>query len=68
MSAQLKIVGNGTSGKFEPTSGNNASFSLTYDGDGNLIQIDKTVGLMTYRKTLTWTAGNLVFISSWIKL
>ena len=48
-----------------PTEGNNPSFSLSYDGDGNLTQVDKIIGGITYRKTLTWAAGNLTDVSVW---
>lgn len=53
---------------FEPDNTANGSCVLTYDGSDQLIQIDKTVGDFVYRKTLTWTAGNLTAISAWVKL
>jgi len=43
----------------------NASLALTYDVSDNLIQIDKTEGGMTWRKTLTWTGTNLTAVSAW---
>lgn len=42
----------------------NGSLALSYT-DGNLTQLDKTVGAVTYRKTFTWTGGNLTAVSTW---
>jgi hypothetical protein len=53
---------------FDSTAGANGSCVLTYDGSDQLIQIDKTIGEFVYRKTLTWTGGNLTAISAWVKL
>ena len=39
--------------------------ALTYDGSGNLTQLDKTIGAVTYRKTFTWDTGRLTAISTW---
>jgi hypothetical protein len=47
------------------TGKNNAEIDLSYDGDDNLTQIDMTIGAVVYRKTLTWTDGNLTNISVW---
>lgn len=47
------------------TGKNNGSFELTYDVDGNLTQIDQTIGAVVFRKTLTWAAGALTDISAW---
>lgn len=43
----------------------NASIVLTYDADGNLTTLAKTVGATTYTKTFTWSGGNLTNISTW---
>ena len=43
----------------------NQSMALTYDGSGNLTQLDKTIGAVTYRKTFTWDTGRLTAISTW---
>lgn len=43
----------------------NASLSITRDGDGNITQIDKVISGTTYRKTLTWTDGELTAVSAW---
>jgi len=45
---------------------NNGSFVYTYDGSGNLAQIDQTIGAVTYRKILTYDGSNtLIAMSSW---
>jgi len=45
---------------------NNGSFAYTYDGSGNLTQIDQTIGAATYRKILTYDGSNtLIAMSSW---
>lgn len=62
-----RSIGQGERFTYDPTSGDNSEYTLTWSGD-ELIQIDKTVGEFTYRKTLTWTAGNLTDISDWVKL
>jgi hypothetical protein len=43
----------------------NPSMVLTYDGSGNLTQIQKTIDGTTYTKTFTWTGSNLTNISAW---
>jgi len=44
----------------------NGSFAYTYDGSGNLTQIDQTIGAVTYRKTLTYDVSNtLTAMSVW---
>jgi YD repeat-containing protein len=43
----------------------NPSLSLTYDGDGNLTTIEKTIGATTYTRTLTWVDGVLTTVSAW---
>ena len=45
----------------------NASIDFTYDVYGNVIHIDKTIGSITYRKTLTWDDGLLINISEWVE-
>jgi hypothetical protein len=48
-----------------PTSGNNGSIALSYDGSGNLQYIDETIGSTTYRTTLTYDgSNNLIGVSS----
>jgi len=44
------------------------SLVLAYDIMDNLIQVDKTEGGSTWRKTLTWTGTNLTAISAWVLL
>ena len=45
---------------------NNGSFAYTYDGSGNLTQIDQTIGATIYRKTLTYdVSNNLTAMSIW---
>jgi YD repeat-containing protein len=44
---------------------NNGSLVLTYDGDGNLITIAKTISGTTYTKTLSYTGSDLTGISAW---
>ena len=43
----------------------NPSMSLTYDGDGNLTTLEKTISGTTYTRTLTWTDGVLTAVSAW---
>jgi len=51
-----------------PTSGNNPSLVLAYDGSGNLTTITKTIGAVQYRKTLAYTGSVLDSVSAWIQL
>jgi len=52
----------------EPTSAN-AEITLSYDGAGNMVQMDRTIGVITYRRVYTYDgSGNLTNISSWVKL
>lgn len=46
------------------TTKTNPSFILTYTGD-DLTQIDKIIGGITYRKTLTWAGGKITAVSAW---
>lgn len=47
----------------------NASYVLTYDGSGNLTDIDKTIGSTTYHKDLTYDgSSNLTNVSVWTKV
>ena len=46
----------------------NPSLVLTYDVDNNVETITKTIGATSYLKTLTWTGGVLVNISSWSEI
>jgi len=43
----------------------NPSMTLEYDGDGNLTTLSKTIGLIHYFKTFTWTGSRLTAISEW---
>ena len=43
----------------------NSSLALTWNGDGTLASIVKTIGATSYTKTFTWTSGNLTAISAW---
>jgi len=47
-----------------PTEGQNPSLVLTYDS-GNVSTITKTIGGVSYIKTLTYTDGVLTNISAW---
>lgn len=64
---RIPLTLNPVSGALEKPTGiqGNASLALTYDGDGNLATIVKTIGATTYTKTFTWTSGNLTAISAW---
>jgi hypothetical protein len=55
-------------GQLLPTDGNNPSTVLSYDIDGNLQYIDETIGVKTYRTTLTYTGGILTSISEAVEL
>ena len=46
-----------------PTSGNNPSTVLSYDGNGDLQYIDETISGTTYRTTLSYTDRVLTSIS-----
>ncbi len=44
----------------------NPGFSYTYDGSGNLTQINQVIGAITYRRTLSYDgSGNLTGMSAW---
>ncbi len=43
----------------------NSSLVLTYDGDGNLDTLVKTVSGTDHTKSFTWTNGELTNISTW---
>lgn len=49
-----------------PTSGNNPSLVLGYTGD-NLTTITKTIGAVSYVKTLTYSGSVLTNVSSWVE-
>ncbi len=46
----------------------NASLALTYNIDGELITITKTVDGTDYEKTLTWADGKVINLSEWVQL
>jgi hypothetical protein len=52
--------------QFNPEEGPDANLVLDWTS-GDLDWIDKTVGGITYRKTFTWSGGNLVAVSDWVK-
>lgn len=39
--------------------------AYTYDIDGNITQLQKTMNAITYTKTFTWVAGKLTAVSAW---
>lgn len=65
--ARIPLTLNPVSGALErPTDiQGNASIALTYDVDGNLETIVKTIGATSYTKTFTWTDGKLTGMSAW---
>ena len=67
MGADHRTIGQGERPLHDPTSGENASFVYTWDGD-LLTRIDKTVGEFTWRKTLSWTGDNLTSITEWVQI
>jgi len=65
MAAKVRKLG--TLPFFDPKEGYDPSFVLSWTGD-ELDYIEKTIGEITYRKTFTWSGGNLVTMSEWVKL
>lgn len=63
----LKVDSNGNLNVVSPlpTSGTNGSLSITYDASNNPTTIEKTIGGVTYTKTLTWTDGVCTAVSAW---
>ena len=51
---------------FNPEEGPNPSLVLSWSGD-ELQWIERTIDGITYRKTFTWTSGNLTAVSVWVK-
>ena len=45
---------------------NNPSITIAYSGD-DIDYIEKTIDGVTYRKTFTYTGGNLTGISEWVE-
>lgn len=43
----------------------NASYTLTYDGDGNLITLVKATSERSYTKDFTWVGSRLTEITAW---
>lgn len=43
----------------------NPSLALTWNADGTLATLAKTIGATTYTKTFTWTDGVLTGVSAW---
>jgi len=44
----------------------NSSTVLTWNADGSLKTVGKTIGATTYTKSFTWTDGALTGISAWV--
>ena len=42
------------------------TLAYTYDGSGNLTQIQRTISGVTNTKTFTWVAGQLTAVSAWV--
>ena len=51
-----------------PLEGNNPSLALTYDVNGDLETLTKSVGGTDYTKTLSYTARVLTSISAWVEV
>lgn len=49
-----------------PTAQTNPSIVLTYNVDGTLATVAKTIGATTYTKTLSYTDGVLTSVSQWV--
>jgi YD repeat-containing protein len=64
---RIPLTVNPVSGNLERSTAiqGNPSMTLTYDGDGNLTTLTKTIDGTTYTKTFSWTDGNLTSISAW---
>lgn len=64
---RIPLTQNPVSGDLERTVAiqGNPSMVLSYDGDGNLQTLTKTIGAVTYSKTFTWTDGKMTGISAW---
>lgn len=41
--------------------------TMTYNSDGTIATATCTVGPNTYRRTYTYTSGNLTSITAWVK-
>lgn len=65
--ARIPLTVNPVSGSTERISGiqGNASLTLSYDANGNLTTIVKTVDGTDHTKTFTWVAGQLTAVSTW---
>jgi len=63
-----KVNPDGSFAESLPTSGQNPSLTLAYDGDGNLSTITKVINGVSYQKTLGYTDGVLTDISVWVQL
>lgn len=65
--ARLPLYVNPVTGNLDKATSvqGNASLTLTYDSDGNLQTLTKTIGATTYTKTFTWTNGSLTAVSAW---
>jgi len=64
---RIPLTMNPVTGTMERTTAiqGNPSMTLSYDVDGNLETMTKTVEGVVYTKTFTWTSGNLTGISAW---
>lgn len=65
--ARIPLTINPVSGSTERQTAiqGNASLTLSYDVDGNLETLVKTVDGTDYTKTFTWVGGELTTISTW---
>ena len=65
--ARIPLTINPVDGSTERVTGiqGNASLALTYDGDGNLDTLVKTVSGTDHTKTFTWVDGELTAVSTW---
>lgn len=50
-----------------PEEGPNASWYIHYNGDGKPDYVEKTIGEITYRKTITWSGDKVTNVSAWIE-
>ena len=65
--ARIPLTLNPVSGALERSTGiqGNSSYTLHYDGNGNLDVLTKTIDGTDYTKTFTWAGGVLTNISVW---
>jgi len=66
--ADTQSIGEGERPLHNPTEGANPPLELTWNMAGELITIKKTIGALSYEKTLTWSGGYPVTISEWVEV